>query len=65
MWLCDLEKALKIIREKIGHLGLVIERVEDSFGNIVFIFSNDEYWVYVPNTEEIIEYRKGNKNSGN
>ena len=59
MWLCDLEKALKIIREKIGHLGLVIERVEDNFGNIVFIFSNDEYWVYVPKTEEIIEYRKG------
>lgn len=58
MWLCDLEKGLEAIRKKIGHLGLVVERIEDNYGNIVFILSNNEYWVYLPKTDEILEYRK-------
>ena len=58
MWLCDLEKGLEAIRKKIGHLGLVVERIEDNYGNIVFILSNGEYWVYLPKTDEILEYRK-------
>lgn len=58
MWLCDLEKGLEAIRKKIGHLGLVVERIEDNYGNIVFILSNGEYWVYLPKTDEIFEYRK-------
>lgn len=58
MWLCDLEKGLEAIRKKIGHLGLVVERIEDNYGNIVFAFSNGEYWVYLPKTDDIFEYRK-------
>lgn len=59
MWLCDLEKGLEAIRKKIGHLGLVVERIEDNYGNIVFILSNNEYWIYLPKTDDIFEYKKG------
>ena len=58
IWLCNLEKGLEAIRKKIGHLGLTVERIEGNFGNIIFNLSNNEYWVYVPLTDEILEYRK-------
>ena len=61
MWLCDLEKGLEAIRKKIGHLGLVVERIEDNYGNIVFTLSSGEYWVYLPKTDDIFEYRKDNE----
>jgi hypothetical protein len=62
-WLCDLDKALKKIKEEYGHLSFVVNKIEPSLSGtgLVFFLSSGSVFIYNHKTDTVKEYKSVGK----